>query len=164
VLDSEALWLDLAASNSISAVAARAERIKALLATEPPEQRLLLKAAVRILARIAEAEAVTSMTGAAHTGDWGAGVCRASKPTFRPGCPFLPPLLAASNLGICVGPSMLWPKRAEDILNNNVPQLIEASAPHHTLTIIIISSHTLTHTTPANALDLRCSLSSPTWI
>jgi hypothetical protein len=35
--------------------------------------------------------------------------------------------LLAFNLGVCVGPSMLWPKNAEDVLKNDVPQLVEVS-------------------------------------
>eukprot|EP00045_Choanoeca_perplexa_P011634 m.124285 g.124285 ORF g.124285 m.124285 type:complete len:830 (-) comp15702_c0_seq1:78-2567(-) len=38
--------------------------------------------------------------------------------------------MTASNLGICVGPSMLWPTRAELVLNNDVPTLVEFMVLH----------------------------------
>eukprot|EP00730_Choanoeca_flexa_P002684 TRINITY_DN11131_c0_g2_i2.p1 TRINITY_DN11131_c0_g2~~TRINITY_DN11131_c0_g2_i2.p1 ORF type:complete len:828 (+),score=209.30 TRINITY_DN11131_c0_g2_i2:111-2594(+) len=38
--------------------------------------------------------------------------------------------MTSSNLGICVGPSMLWPTRAELVLNNDVPTLVEFMIEH----------------------------------
>jgi hypothetical protein len=33
----------------------------------------------------------------------------------------------ARNLAICIGQSLIWPVRAEDVLKNDVPPFIEAS-------------------------------------
>ncbi|EDQ89999.1 uncharacterized protein MONBRDRAFT_24989 [Monosiga brevicollis MX1] len=38
--------------------------------------------------------------------------------------------MTASNLAICVGPSILWPPRPEDVLKNDVPKLIEFVLDH----------------------------------
>ncbi|EGD72870.1 hypothetical protein PTSG_04599 [Salpingoeca rosetta] len=40
--------------------------------------------------------------------------------------------MTSSNLSVCIGPSMLWPRRAEDVLKNDVPQIIEFMVDHPT--------------------------------
>lgn len=37
--------------------------------------------------------------------------------------------MTAMNMSICIGPSMMWPARAEDVLKNDVPPFIEVSGP-----------------------------------
>ena len=102
---------ELAVTNGLVDENDRAERIRGLLKEESIAHQLLLKAVVRTLAQIAAASEVTSMTGRGEL-----YACRLGTANW---------LDAASNLGICVGPSMLWPTRAELVLNNDVPTLVE---------------------------------------